>query len=214
MNPRAASLAEKTLDDPRREVRAAGATALGTIETKESSPSLKKALNDKEPLVALAAAQSLIALGDPIGYDVYYAVLTGGRKAKSGLIDEQLQNLHDTKKMIKLGIEQGVAFIPFGGIGYGAYRALKNEDASAMRAAAARILGKDPDRDTAEALVRAASDKSSLVRIAALEALAGRNDPSPLDRIAPLITDEKPAVSYTAAAAVIRLSSLPPSRSN
>lgn len=211
-NSRASLLAQKAMDDSRREVRAAGATALGSIDSKESIPSLKKALNDKEPLVALAAAQSLITLGDPLGYDVYYAVLTGERKAKSGLIDEQLQNMRDTKKMIKLGIEQGVAFIPFGGLGYGAYRALRNDDISAMRAAAARILSKDPDRDSSEALVRAASDKSPLVRIAALEALAARNDPDILDRIAPRISDEKPAVSYTAAAAVIRLSSFPRSR--
>jgi HEAT repeat protein len=213
MSARAASLAEKTIDDPRREVRAAGATSLGTMEAKESIPSLKKALNDKEPLVALAAAQSLISLGDPIGYEIYYAVLTGERKAKGGLIDEQLQTMRDRKKMIKLGIEQGVAFIPFGGLGYGAYKALRNDDASALRAAAARVLAKDPDRDSANALVRAASDKSPLIRTAALEALAERNDPEVLDKIAPHISDEKASVSYTAAAAVIRLSSIPRSRS-
>ena len=210
---RAASLAQKTLADPVREVQAAGATALGTMEAKQSIPSLKKALNDKEPLVVLAAAQSLISLGDPIGYEMYYAVLTGERKAKSGLIDEQLHAMRDHKKMILLGIQEGAAFVPFGGLGYGAYRLLTGDNASALRAAAARVLAKDPDRDSSNALIVAASDKSALVRMAALESLAQRNDPEVLGKIEPLISGDKSAVRYTAAAAVIRLSNIPKTRS-
>jgi len=43
------------------------------------------------------------------------------------------------------------------------------------------------------------------VRAAALEALAKRGDPSVLDTVQLYVSDEKDAVKYTAAAAVLRL---------
>jgi HEAT repeat protein len=82
---------------------------------------------------------------------------------------------------------------------------IKKDDSSPVRAAAAKVLAKDPDPAATKALADAAGDKSWLVRTAALEALAKRGDPSVLDKVALCMSDEKDAVKYTAAAAVLRL---------
>ena len=57
----------------------AAAASLGKMNARDSIPSLKHALKDKNVGVILAAASSLRVLGDPSAYLVYYAVLTGER---------------------------------------------------------------------------------------------------------------------------------------
>ncbi len=54
------------------------------------------------------------------------------------------------------------------------------------------------------------SDKSWIVRVAALNALARRNVPTPLAQIAAALDDIKDTVQYTAAATVVHLSEIPP----
>jgi HEAT repeat protein len=205
---KATQKAEEALGDAKPEVRVAAATALGLMQSKASIPKLVDALRDKEVSVVLAAAHSLDVLKDKRAYEVYYAVLSGERKSRDSLIAEQLKMLKDRKKMAELGFEEGIGFIPFAGIGYSALRALTKDDSSPVRAAAARVLAKDPDARSAKALVEATSDKSWVVRTAALEALALRGDRSLLKEIQPAMDDEKDSVRYSAAAAVIRLGSL------
>jgi len=202
---KALKLAEKGLDDDRPEVRSAAAAALGDMKSRTSIPKLRAALDDDDPLVALAAAHSLEMMHDDSAYEVYYEVLTGQRKAGRGLIASQTSVLKDPRKMAQLGFEQGIGFIPFAGIGWGAIKAIRKDDSSPVRAAAAKVLTKDPDPAVTQALADAAGDKSWLVRTAALEALAKRGDPSVLDTVKLYMSDEKDAVKYTAAAAVLRL---------
>jgi HEAT repeat protein len=209
-NGRAASLAEQALSDAKPEVRAAAAAALGSMEARDSIPQLQKAVEDKDILVSLAAAQSLIALGDNAGYHLYYEVLTGESKTGAGRIDEHLRILRNPKKMVWFSLEQGMNFVPFGAIGYGAVKALRKDEASLVRASAAKTLAKDPDPQSGTALIRAASDKSWIVRAAALQAIALREDPALLPKIEPKISDEKPEVRYIAAAAIVRLSGVSP----
>ncbi len=209
-NSRAAGMAEKALArDKKPEVRAAGAEALGLMGSKASIPNLQQALSDKEPSVALEAAHSLVDhLQNKSGYEVFYAILSGKRKSGEGLVAEQMHVLEDPKKMAMLGFEQGIGFIPFADIGYSAIRALTKDDVSPVRAAAAESLADDPDPQSAEALVRAASDKKWIVRAAAVDAIAMRNNPALLDSVLTAMSDPKGVVRYTAAAAVLRLSAL------
>jgi HEAT repeat protein len=79
---------------------------------------------------------------------------------------------------------------------------------SPVRAAAAKVLARDPDPATTIALADAAGDKSWLVRTAALEALAIRGDPSVLDTVKLYMSDEKDVVKYTAAATFLRLTAI------
>lgn len=124
-NPKAAEIATAALGDEKPEVRAAAASALDQMQAKSAVPKLKESVTaEKEPGVVMADARSLIALGDPLGYAVYYAVLTGEKKSGGGLLDEQENMLHDPKKMGQFGFEQGIGFIPFARIGFGAIKAL------------------------------------------------------------------------------------------
>ena len=211
-DPKAQDLALKALADDKPEVRAAAADALGQMNAKSTAPKLEQVIlgNEKEVAVILACARSMIQLGDNRGYGVYYAILTGERKSGGGLLDDQKKMLHDPKKMAQFGFEQGIGFIPFAGIGYGAFKQFSKDDESPVRAAAAKMLIKDPDPKTREALLAAASDKSWIVRMAALDSLAHRGDPTVIPQIMPQLGDEKDVVRYTAAGAIIRLSQANP----
>ncbi len=202
---KARKLAERALSDDKPEVRSAAAVALGDMKSRTGIPKLRAALDDKDPSVALAAAHSVELMHDDSAYEVYYEVLTGQRKAGKGLIASQTSILNDPKKMAQFGFEEGIGFIPFAGIGWRAIKAISKDDSSPVRAAAAKVLAKDPDPATTKALADAAGDKSSLVRAAALEALAKRGDASVLDTVELYMSDEKDVVKYTAAAAVLRL---------
>jgi hypothetical protein len=209
---KALKLAERALNDDKPEVRSAAAVALGDMKAKSSIPKLRAALDDNDPSVALAAAHSLELMHDNSAYEVYYEVLTGQRKAGKGLIASQTSMLKDPKKIAQLGFEEGIGFIPFAGIGWRAIRTIRKDDSSSVRAAAAKVLAKDPDPAATKALADAVGDKSWLVRAAALEALAKRGDPSVLDTVQLSMSDEKDAVKYTAAAAVLRFMAIKESR--
>ena len=204
---RARTMAEKALGDDNPRVRAAAAVALGDMRSTHSIPKLIDALSDKDPVVVLSAAHSLLLLHDHKAYDVYYAVLTGQRKTSPGLIAEQRARLDDPKKLAVTGVETGLGFVPFGGIGVSAYKLITKNGSDSVRAAAAEVLAKDPDPQSRTALVDALIDRSEAVRIAAVKALAERGDRRVLKNIEPAMDDEKDTVQYVAAAAVIRLAS-------
>ena len=189
-------------------VRVAGAAALGKMGSKKSTAKLHLLLKDPEVSVVMVAAHALRALGDPIAYEVYYAILTGERKTGEGLMDQQKKMLHDPKKMAQFGVEEGIGFVPFGGVALGAFKMIRKDDVSPVRAGAAAALASDPDARSGQALVEAASDKSEIVRVAALDSIAIRNDASLIPSIVPMLKDENDGVRYTAAAAIVRLSKL------
>lgn len=210
-NSRAAELAVAALDDGKPEVQAAAADALAQMKARSAVPRIKEHLKaDTEPGVALADARALVALGDPSGYAVFYAVLTGEKKSGESLLDSQKKMLKDPKQMAQFGFDAGIGFIPFASLGVGTLKALTKDDISPVRAASTRILAKDPDPKSRAALVQACSDKSWLVRAAALDAISHRGDPDLISQIEPQLSDEKSAVRYAAAAAIIHLADLPP----
>lgn len=208
-NNDAEKVAVAALQDAAPEVRASAAIALGKMEARNSIPALKEAIKDKDIGVILAATSALRALGDPSCYLVYYAVLTGERKSGEGLVAEQKKMLSDPKKMAQIGFEQGIGFIPFAGLGYSAFKTLTKDDESPVRAAAAVALATDPDPKSGKALLDATQDKSWIVRAAALDAIARRNDASLIPDIVTSLSDQKPEVKYTAAAAIYHLSGSP-----
>lgn len=205
---KARKLAEDALQDRKPEVRAAAATALGQMHASTSIPLLQHALMDDKIPVVMAAAHSLRTLKDDTSaYAVYYDLLTGGRKSGDGLIAKQLKTLKDPKELAKIGVSEGVGFVPFAGIGWDAWRTMHKKDPNPVRAVAASYLAHDPDPATGNALVEATHDKNWIVRAAAIEAIAQRGDPSLLPKIEPSFADKNPKVRFSAAAAVIRLSS-------
>lgn len=208
-NARARKLAEGALDDTRPEVRAAAATALGQMHATESIARLQKLLDDERISVVMAAAHSLRDLKDNTSaYSIYYDVLTGERKG-DGLMKQQIDTLHNPKELALIGLEQGIGYVPFAGIGWDAWRYTHKKDPNPVRAVAATLLAHDPDPQTGAALVKAAlNDKDWIVRAAALQAIAERGDPSLEEKIELSLMDVNSHVRYTAAATVIRLSAL------
>jgi HEAT repeat protein len=204
-NRKAGELAETALGDSKPEVRSAAATALGQMRSTASIPKLRQTLSDKEISVVLAAARALHEMNDRAGYDVYYEILTGERKGSEGLIAEETAMLHEPKKLAELGFEQAIGYVPYAGMGWDALRVILKNDSSPVRAAAATMVATDPDPNSAKALVKATRDKNWIVRVAALEAIAKRNDPKLRIEIEPSMYDPKREVRYAAAATVAHL---------
>ena len=205
-NARAQTLAEKGLTDPNADVRLAAANALGEMKATSARYRLREALKDREIKVVIAAANALYVLHDPEAYQVYYALLTGERKSSEGLLQSQLDTLRDRKQMEKLLLETGIGFVPFGGMGWEAWKTITQDDTAAVRAAAAEKLVTDPDPKAAQGLVKCIDDKKWQVRAAAVNALGRRGDPRMTETIVPLLFDENDTVRYQAAAAILVLS--------
>jgi len=206
-NDRATQLAVDALRDPKPEVRVAAATALGKMRAASSAAQLKKALSDKEFSVVLAAAHALRELKDPACYEVYYAIVTGQRKSSEGFFEQETEVFHDPKELAKMGFEQGIGYVPYAGIGWDAVRTIMKDrsEGSPVKAASVSNLASDPDPRTAAALVNATHDRNWVVRVAALQAIAERGDPTLAGKIEPLLNDSKKEVQYTAAATILRL---------
>jgi len=212
---KALGMAEEGLQDKDPQVRGAAALSLGEMKSQNAIiPLTATAKSDPEGAVVMAAAKSLIALGNEKGYEVYYAVLTGQRKTGEGLIGSQEQELHqllgNPKEMETMAFEQGMGFVPFGGIGLDAMETIhKSESKEPMlKATSIKILANDPDPRTGKALVAATSDKEWVVRAVAFDALARRGDPAILPDLTSGLQDGKVEVKLTAAASIAYLSTI------
>lgn len=209
-DPNAVELAEKALNDPNALVRAAAATALGQMHASGADAALKHSLKDKQLRVVMAAAHSLRLLNDPACYDAYYAILTGERKNDTSMIAQEMTILHDPKQLAEMGFNEGIGYVPFAGMGWEAVQTIMKDRKSGAAAKAALIsaLATDPDARTGKLLVAASQSDNWVLRVATLEAIAKRGDPSLLPNIKQRVADPKRQVRYTAAAAVIHLTDL------
>lgn len=199
-------MAEKALTDQNSDVRTEAATALGQMHATAAIPKLRVALNDKELSVVLAATNALYILKDPVAYDVYYAIVTGQRKSGVGLLQSQLDMLHNRKQVEKLAFETGIGFVPFGSMAFEAWKTITHGDSGAVVAQALDRLSTDPDPKSQKAIEDACYDGKWQVRAAAVIALAKRANPSSLDYVVSAMQDDSDVVEYEAAAAVIYLS--------
>lgn len=211
-NAKAEQLAEKALADPNYHVRSAAAKALGQMKAASAKPKLRQAINDPETEVVIAAANALYALKDPAAYEVYYALLTGERKSSQGLLHSELNTLKDRKSVEKMAFETGIGFVPFGGMGYEAWKTITQDDTSPIRAAAAEKLATDPDPKSGKALEKESSDSKWRVRQAVIDAIAARDDPALGYGLIQLLDDGNDNVRLDAAAAIVRLSEPKPRR--
>jgi HEAT repeat protein len=181
---KAVALAENGLQDKEPTVRVAAASSLGVMKSKSSIPKLLAAGKDPDGTVVMAAAAALVQLGNEKGYSVYYAVLTGQRKSGEGLVageeKEVDQMMKNPKQMADMAFEQGMGYVPFGGVAMGAFQAIHGSEEKA--------------------------DNSWLVRAAGFDALARHGDSKMLPAVQAGLSDEKDVVKLAAAAAVVRLS--------
>ncbi|MBV9300956.1 MAG: HEAT repeat domain-containing protein [Acidobacteriaceae bacterium] len=209
-NAQAGDLAEKALADPSPHVRSAAAKSLGQMKAAAARPKLREALNDPEIEVVIAAANALYVFKDPAAYEVYYALLTGERKSSAGILRTELKSLKDRHTIEKMAFETGIGFVPFGGMGYEAWKTVTQDDTSPVRAAAAERLATDPDAKSGTALAHECSDNKWRVRQAAVDAIAARGDPALSYGLIAVLEDPNDNVRFDAAAAIIRFNTAKP----
>ena len=205
-NARAQEWAEKALADAHPEVRMEAVSALGQIGAASARPELRDALNDKDIKVVVAAANALYVLKDPAAYDIYYELLTGERKSP-GMMQSNLSALKNRREVEKLVFQTGIGFVPFGGVGYEAWKRVTEDPTTPIRVDAVEKLESDPDPKSGAALQHSCADKKWQIRAASADAIAKRGDPALLSAVTALLLDENDAVRSEAAAAVIRLTS-------
>jgi HEAT repeat protein len=213
-NPGVLPLLQAALHDKEADVRSAAATSLGTIGASSAIPSLVAALQDKEGEVVMAAAKALVKMGNEEGYGVYYAIVTGTRKSGEGLIasneKQAIDMLKNPKKLAYEALQQGIGYVPYGGMALQAVQTIQGSEKSdaLVKAAAVRALAKDPDPRSGKALVGATSHPRLIVRAAAYDALARRGDPAVVSGILAGLDDKEQVVKLTAAAAITQLSAV------
>lgn len=203
---RTQSMAETALTDPDKLVRAEAAAALLQMNAVGASPKLRQCLKDKELQVVLACANTLYEFKDPAAYEIYYDILTGERRSHTGLLQSQLDTLHDRRQLEMLAFQTGIGFVPYGGTAWQAIKTIERDDSSPIRALAATRLAKDPSKATTAGLEKYAQDKKPQVREAVLQAIAVRGDPALMNTVETLLGDDNESVRFDAAATVISLS--------
>jgi HEAT repeat protein len=185
-------------------VRAAAATALGQIGLKTAGPALTRAVQDPQAEVVFAAAAGCCGW-DAAAYRVDYAAphrRAQERRAPPRIAAEAPEG---SKRAGADGFEQGIGFIPFGGIGLQVFKSFRQDNVSPVRAAAAQRLAADPDPASGRALVRATTDEKWIVRASAVSAIATRGDRSLGSALVPRLDDENETVRFNAAAALVGL---------
>jgi HEAT repeat protein len=213
--PRAVKLVESAFDDKDYSVRQAGCAALEQMKSRQSIPKLHDMLNDKAPEVVFAAARALFAMNDPTGRQVLVAMLLGDRADSSGFFSSSMhdmkQKMHDPKGLVLIGVKEG-AGIALGPAAFGvpvAEGLMKDSNASGKTVAVALLAKGAVDAETLEALRDALEDKNWTVRAAAARALALNDRMETFDQIAKMLNDKRDEVTYSAAAAIIRLKQTP-----
>ena len=202
--------------DKNPRVRAAAASTLGELHATNTIPALKAALSDKDPSVMLAATHALYVLKDPVAYEIYYAILMGDKKTSAGVIHSQIDRLKDPKQVAQMGFEEGIAdSFPYAGIGYEAYRQLMKHYDNFTGARSGRPLPGPRSGSLFLKLTRFLfrwhwRDKNVIVREAAIDALAERNDSKCIERLATNLDDNKYPVRYRSAATIIHLGGATP----
>jgi HEAT repeat protein len=184
-------------------------STLGSFNNPAVIPSLQKALKDPVPEVDLAAALALNGLKQPDGKAFLLDVLKGDQKTTSSFMSSQKRSLvrmTHTPTTTFLGIVANQFALPGLGSGMESAVGLSADPASMASSSVIFALAKDKDDPTTwAALVPAMEDKEWATRAAAVHVVAMHNDPSLIDKVAPLMDDKKEQVSFRAAAAYLRL---------
>jgi len=182
---------------------------LGSFNNPAVIPSLQKALKDPVPEVDLAAALALDGLKQPDGKAFLLAALQGTEKTTSGFMSSEKRSLvrmTHTPTTTFLGIVANQFALPGLGSGMESAVGLSADPASMASSSVIFALAKDKDDSTTwAALESAMADKEWATRAAAVHVVAMHNDPSLIDKVAPLMDDKKQQVSFRAAAAYLRL---------
>ncbi|MBS0461631.1 MAG: HEAT repeat domain-containing protein [Proteobacteria bacterium] len=202
------------LRDPDVQVREAAIASLIDLRDPATLPALRRAYDDPVPEVSFAAAKALHALGDATGRDALIGVLQGGDDAASGYVSRNARTIarfyYTPKATIPFLVARAIGMAHVAGLGAGiaAMEGILSDQNVPGRASAALLLEGDRDPRVLPALKSALGDKNPQVRMAAVHALALRDDPALEADLIPLLDDKKGGkggVDVLAAAACLRM---------
>jgi HEAT repeat protein len=208
--PDAVKLVADGLQDKDTQVRQTAALTLGEMKAPAAIPYLKAALDDN-PEVSFTAAKALWALGDSSGREIFEQVLEGERKDAPSALHSAIKKKLTPGQMALMGTE-GATGALFGPASIGitaikeAVQDTKGDTSAPGRAESAAVLAQDQDPYALTLLEWALQDHNWAVRLAVAKALGQRGNSGSIAKLTPLLTDERRAVRYMAAASVIRLS--------
>ena len=210
--PEAVQMVGRGLQDKDRIVRQTSAAALGEMGSKDAIPLLRAALDDG-PEVSFTAAKSLWELGDTSSLQIFQQVIIGERSDMPGKLHSALRDAkHKLRpsQLALMGANEAAGFLGPGAIGIEAVEEAlkegKKNSGAPGRAVAAGVLAKDSDPYALTLLEWALGDSSPAVRVAVAKALGERGNQDTIPRLAPLLSDDRHAVRYMAAASIIKLS--------
>jgi len=206
----AVKLVADKLQDKDSDVRQAAALTLGEMKSPAAIPYLKAALEDT-PEISFTAAKALWVLGDPSGREIFQEVLEGERKDAPSTLHAAIKKKFTPGQMALMGAE-GVTGALFGPASIGitavkeAVQDTKGDSGAPGRAESAGVLAQDQDPYALTLLEWALQDRNWAVRLAVAKALGQRGNTGTIPKLMPLLTDERHAVRYMAAATIVRLS--------
>ena len=208
---RVVRMVELRLTDKNAAVRADAATALAEMNSRQSLPKLRKALNDESEQVQFAVARALWKMGDHSGRGVLLEVLQGESTPSNGMIrqglDDANRKMRSPRQLALLGINEASSAL-LGPFSFGVKMAeqLAKDKSADARALSASLLAFDHDPESVSKLRAALHDKSSLVRLAAAKALGQHPCSQLVPDLLQLSDSDKDAIKFMAAASILRIS--------
>jgi len=213
----ALQILEKLLaEDKDPDVRLTAAAALGTLKSRQAIPALKKAMDDDDAGVSFTAIKALWDMGDLSGRDALEDVLGRSRSTAERGMQAQIRSM--TKKarspsqLAQMGINgaSGALLGPFS-IGVTAAMNILKDSGAPGRALAAVTLAEHCDASLKtvfeEDLV---SEGNWGVKTAIARGLGKCGDKNSIPVLAAYLVDSRNSLKTMAAAAIIRLSAVPP----
>ena len=215
LDPEAIRLVEAALKDKDSLIRATAAAELGEMNSRQSIPALRAALDDPSGEVGFAAAEALWKMGDKSGRGFIEDVIAGQQSATDtgvkGALHRADRLRHDPKKMAVIGAKSasGALLGPFN-IGVLATEQVFKDGAEAARMQALNLLAEDCDAQTFKILEAASTDnKDWAERAAAAKALGRCGNPDAIPKLEENLSNSNVAVKFMSAAAIVRLSRKP-----
>jgi len=215
LDPEAVRLVEAALKDKDSLIRATAAAELGEMNSRQSVPALRAALDDPSGEVGFAAAESLWKMGDKTGRGFIEDVIAGQQAATDGGMKGALHRAdrlrHDPKQMAILGAKSasGALLGPFN-IGVLATEQVFKDGAGSARMQALNLLAEDCDAQTFKILQTAAVDNKNWAdKAAAAKALGKCGNLDAIPKLEENLSNSNAAVRFMSAAAIVRLSRKP-----
>lgn len=216
LDPEAIRLVEAALkSDKDSLIRATAAAELGEMQSRQSIPALRAALDDPAGEVGFAAAKALWDMGDKTGRGFIEDVAAGQQRATDGGVKGALHRAdrlrYDPKKMAVIGAKSasGALLGPFN-IGVIATEQVFKGGAVAARMEALDLLAQQCDAQTFKLLQAATTDdKTWAEKATAAKALGRCGNPDAIPKLEENLSNSNAAVRYMTAAAIIRLSRKP-----